>query len=488
MAVTITNINITSNLLTVTTGTTGNSSSPNNSFQAGDTVTLQGLTTNTFLNSQQVIVIGSTGSAFTASFTHANVNTSDTGTATTTKMVVRAAYNSSNDTDWKSWAQALSNALNNFGWVLDTTVNGMVNWSTTSGPSIQAQNQTTLGNNNGSWSSQGAWSNAHGAYTANSHYVTYADANTGKTSTWACVTGYTPTATSPPPPYDSTHWTLFPFEVWKGVSTSNSTVMFLKIEYINGNGGAYEPTFRVTLGTNDDTNGNVGTGANQQNFTQLFPSQVGNSGSTYFGSTFNCFFSGDAGNRFAALMWPEYTYTAVTGTTAVPGGTPFFFIERGISSTGTYQSSPTYWMWGSITYNQVVLNGTILQTSPSVFVKLSDTQLWCATASLTNSTAGSFTNQWGVPSTQSAQQPETLVMFPIYPVVGWVGNPITAAQSLKVTPNGASTIEYGDGPALATVTQQMYGSTRTYLCLKSATLALFGDASSQNNGVAMRFD
>ena len=488
MAVTITNINITSNLLTVTTGTTGNPGSPNNSFQAGDLVTLQGLTTNTFLNSQQVTVIGSTGSAFTASFTHANVNTSDTGTATTTKMVVRAAYNSSNDTDWKSWAQAISNALNNFGWVLDTAVNGTVNWSTTSGPSAQSQSQTLLANNNGSWSSQGAWSNAHGSYTANAHYVTYADANTGKTSTWACVSTYTPSATSPPPPYDATHWTLFPFEVWKGVSTSNSTTMYLKIEYINGTNSAYSPHFRVILGTNDDTNGNVGTGANQQNFTQLFPNQIGNSGGTYFGSVFNCFFSGDAGNRFAAMMWPEYSYTVVSGTTSIPAATPFFFIERGMSSTGTYQSSPTYWMYGSITYNQVVLCGTTLQTSPGVFVKLSDTTIWCACTASVNSASGSYTNQWGQPSTQSAQQPEELMMFPIYPIVGWVGNPLTVAQSLKINPNSSAGVEYGDAPALATVTQQMYGSTRTYLCVKSAALNLFGDSGSQNNGVAMRFD
>lgn len=484
MAVTITNINITSNLLTVTTGSTGNPGSPNNAFQAGDVVTLQGLTTNTFLNSQQVAVIGSTGSAFTANFTHANVNTSDTGTATTTKMVVRAAFNSSNDTDWKSWAQAISNAFNNFGWVLDTTVNGTVNWANTVGPSAQSQAQAILPNNNGSWSSQGAWSNAHGSYTANAHYVTYADPNTGKTATWACISTYTPTATSAPPPWDSTHWTLYNFEIWKGVSTSNSTVMYVKIEHIQIASSAYEPTFRITFGTNDDTNSNIGTGANQQNNAFQIPNTAGFSGGQYLGSTFNCYFSGDAGNRFAALLWPEID----AGLTSNVAGTgPFFFIERGVSNTGAYQSSPTYWIWGGESYNQIAFQGSFLQTSPGVFVKFSDSTIWCAAVQQSHTTAGQFTNQWLVPSTQSVQGAGVaqIAMFPIFPIVGWIGNPITSAMTTKVNAN--SGVESGDVPQLATVTHSMYGTTRSYLCVKSSAVSNFGDPNN-NNGIAMRWD
>jgi hypothetical protein len=71
--VTIADIAITSNVLTVT-GT--------NTLQTGATVLLAGLTTNTFLNGQTVTVTGSTGSTFTAAFTHANVSSGvDTGTA-----------------------------------------------------------------------------------------------------------------------------------------------------------------------------------------------------------------------------------------------------------------------------------------------------------------------------------------------------------------------------------------------------------------------
>jgi hypothetical protein len=70
---TITNIAITTNVLTV---------SCTNTFEAGEIVNLQGLTTATFLNNQTVTVSTAGGSSFTAAYTHANYTSApDTGTA-----------------------------------------------------------------------------------------------------------------------------------------------------------------------------------------------------------------------------------------------------------------------------------------------------------------------------------------------------------------------------------------------------------------------
>ena len=76
MPATITNIALTSNVLTVTCA---------NNFVVGQNVVLNGLTTNTSLNRLNFVVATATTAYFTATYTHANiVSGSDTGTATFT--------------------------------------------------------------------------------------------------------------------------------------------------------------------------------------------------------------------------------------------------------------------------------------------------------------------------------------------------------------------------------------------------------------------
>jgi hypothetical protein len=79
---TITNIALTSNVLTV---------SCVNNFTVGQNILLNGLTTNTFLNRVNLIVVTCSGTQFTAAYTHGNVvSGADTGTATYTNQT-RAA-------------------------------------------------------------------------------------------------------------------------------------------------------------------------------------------------------------------------------------------------------------------------------------------------------------------------------------------------------------------------------------------------------------
>jgi hypothetical protein len=71
----ITNIALTTNVVTITA---------NNNLAAGDTVTISGVTTATFLNGQTLTVLagGLSATAFTANFTHANYGSAgDTGYA-----------------------------------------------------------------------------------------------------------------------------------------------------------------------------------------------------------------------------------------------------------------------------------------------------------------------------------------------------------------------------------------------------------------------
>src|SRR5271168_1090618 len=71
---TITNVVILTNVLTITA---------HNTFTVGAQVNLIGLTAATFLNSQTVVITSSTGTTFTATFSHADyTSTPDTGTAT----------------------------------------------------------------------------------------------------------------------------------------------------------------------------------------------------------------------------------------------------------------------------------------------------------------------------------------------------------------------------------------------------------------------
>lgn len=469
MAVVITNINITSNLLTVTTpagSSTGNTSSPGNSFVAGELVTLQGLTTNTFLNSQQVTVLTSTGGTFTANFTHANVSTSDTGTATTTKAVRAQVKSAQLLSDYLTWAQGISNMLNNFGWVLDTGVNGTVNWATTIAPNVQGASPVA---NNGGYSSQGAWSNAHGAYTANVHYVTYTDPNTGSAATYLCSTGYTPTTASAPPPYDTTHWVVWNFEVWK--SNNALTTIFMKFEYIWQGATGWSPQVRVYVATGRDTSGNMGTAANQQNSTFSMPVNNGASAEPGYGT--NNYFSGDAGNRFTMILWAE-TYNDL--------GASFMTVERGLSSTGTYQSSPTYWSVHFFGYSNSSLSSTTLQTSPGVFVKNSDTNIWTLTCDLSMS-GSAFPNLTTEPNAAGVGN-MVIPLFPIWPIPGWVGNPITSAMTFKV--GGTSETQGGDTPNAAFVSTVMYGQTRTYYC--SHHVNFTGIALGADNGIAIRWD
>jgi hypothetical protein len=73
---TISNIALTSNVVTITTSAT-------HTFASGSLVAISGVGTATFLNGQTLTITGTTGTTFTAAFTHADYpSAADTGTVT----------------------------------------------------------------------------------------------------------------------------------------------------------------------------------------------------------------------------------------------------------------------------------------------------------------------------------------------------------------------------------------------------------------------
>jgi|SRR5271157_184279 len=387
-----------------------------------------------------------------------------------------APYDNYSFTSFSKWAQTIGTALSNFGWVKDTSVNGTVNWSTLTyspyhDPTNSLPAQTTLNFRN-------AWSNATVTYAAG-------DVVTSAGATWWCRVGYTTSASSPTPENEivaggTQHWVLYVFEVWKSAITPT---IYIKFEYGGFSSFTYSPFIRITVGTSDDTNGNLGTGAGQQQSNaQTIPFTTATTieqNPTYL----PCFFSGDSGNRFAMLMWAS---GEGLGLSTSPS---FFCVERSINSSGAYYTTQSgsvtpYFtaIWAGYSQNQAMQS--FINTTGTTWIKTStDSYITTLSADLSHGAApesGSPASSTGANSSYYIQVPA----LPIYPLVGWVGNPMTAAMSFKVGDSNTST---GDAPSYFTFTATLYGATRTYFAARY-NFTSFTCAGDTNNGLAMRYD
>jgi hypothetical protein len=362
--------------------------------------------------------------------------------------------------DFTTFGQAPGIALLAFGWTKDTTVNGTVNWSNVTQTPFQNQNGfpslTTI-------TYRGAYSNAAVTYNIN-------DTVTFNGMTWVNISSYTSSASTPTPGNEygnpggtTVRWVLYCFEIWKSATTPT---MYIKFEFTGNTSNYSQPQMRITVATSDDTNGTMGVGAGNQVTTAiLVPTSNISTGTA--GQDDTCFFSGDSGGRFALLYWPEFTSDA-----------SFFGVERSLSSTGTYYTSPSgavtpYWMTVSLVFSGSILTQYLINTTGSTWIKpATDTKITTLCYSGVHNdqfeSIGSNTGQGG--SNFSAPA------LPIYPLVGWVGNPLTIALSGKTL----------DFPSAGQFTVQMYGSTRTYLSTRNASFINFGEGG--NNVLAMRYD
>ena len=397
-----------------------------------------------------------------------------------TDTISNVAFDNTTLANFKSWGQAPGTALLAFGWSIDSTVNGVVNWSTLTYTPTQSNQTDFFGGFTlpafATTNSRGAWSNASVTYAIND-YVTYNGA------TWICRSGYTTSGNSstPTPDQDNTHWVLWVFEVW--ISATTPTI-YLRLEYTGQTSNTNVPRMRIAVATNDNTSANMGVGAGQQ----VIVNDINGTTSGYTARPnieFLCYFSGDSGNRFGMMMWAQADDIGTTGVNA----TGFFCVERSLSSSGAYYTTPSgavtpYWtaVWSG--YSVVNFQQSIVNTTGTTWI-LTNSEIHPTTASVfllhnTNpdnalslsQIATAFENQ-GYPGANA---------FPIWPLVGWVGNPMTAVMTFKAA-------FVTDAPYNASFTTLLYGSTRTYISSYNASsFANFGTGSSINNGLAMRFD
>lgn len=196
-----------------------------------------------------------------------------------------------------------------------------------------ASTTTTLTLNNPNGVSQAASATAT---------VTYAigDVVTNNNSSWLCTLAYTPTVSSPAPPYEwlnltTMHWVMYAYDVWQ---SQGATPIYIRLEYTGGQGSTAQqsliPRLRACVGTSVDTSGNLNSGTgNQQAITDVMtmtnPTPEPNI------SLGPCFFSGDSTNRFAMTMFPDQDGVAKST------GSGFFCVERSLDHNGNYYSTPS---------------------------------------------------------------------------------------------------------------------------------------------------
>lgn len=256
-------------------------------------------------------------------------------------------FDNSTLANFKSWAQAISNAFSTFGWT-QTTDTGQVNWGTI---------------------------------------------------------GAVPSG--------------FVYEIWKASDTLAATLpIFVKVEY---GASTTSVQLRFTVGTSSNGTGTI-TG---QTVSAAPWAAIGfntNQGATLF----PCFFSGTTG-EFRMWMW-------ASTTAGVPIGA-LFVIERSKDSSGN--NTADY-------FTAVITN----QNSSSQ----------CCQQSITLSGAGNRETGIITPTLTSNSNTGsalgTVAAFPVFPVLGKVGNPMLGLMSVvssDAAPNGTVTVA------------SMYGSTHTFI-------------------------
>jgi hypothetical protein len=369
--------------------------------------------------------------------------------------------------NFKTWGQAIGTALTAFGWSLDGTVNGTVNWSTLVNWPGQFGFTSTVINAIATTTSRGAFVNTN-TYSTND-YVTFNGA------TWICVSAYTSTATTPTPGNDigsglTQHWALWCFEIWKSAVTPTMYIRFEYYGFASSTNAGIQPQIRVIVGTSDDTSANLGVGAGNvrssgfvMNTTQVSTLALA------YGNNYPCYFSGDTGNRLAMLMWDDIDDAQ---------GTSFFCVERSLSNAGAYYTTPSgavtpYWTIISASYANSFTSQALINTTGSTWIQGSqDSQPWALNANLTHNgqveAIGTGTGM-GIGN-------QSFPALPVFPMVGWVGNPMTTVMSFKTS----------DAPHNGEYTISLYGTSRTYYATKNSIFANFG--GSTNNGLALRFD
>jgi hypothetical protein len=261
---------------------------------------------------------------------------------------------------------------------------------------------------------------------------------------WICNLSNS-TSNTTTPAADTTKWSQYFMEIWSAVS-SGLTTFYIKLEYgCSSNVG--KPMFTIQFGTGYVTNSGVLSG----NVSLTEQCMVDNAVAT---ST-ECDWSGDGQNWFGMMMWRGSTTQA-----------NFVCFERGISgqSAGApvYSSANQYitWLVGSGA-------GTPFWHQCSLFLGAVGT---------TNSVRNAWVSNVEIFTAGSQIVNNITPALPIFPLVGWCGNPLSCAQTYSLT----------DTTEGATVSSVVYGTAKNYLTTINAFVQKLGGTNA-TDGISIKW-
>ena len=243
-------------------------------------------------------------------------------------------------------------------------------------------------------------------------------------------------------------------------TNDGGTTFYLKVEYGTHGDGSNNPGMRFTGGTSTTRTGNVSgitTGAFKA------PDNVGGNGEG--ASTFNCYFSGDAG-RMCIMMWRDVTN---------PVNAWVMVVQRSINASGAYTNS--YFTLATQSYSG---NNCGTNQQSVMFGVGAGPQRNTGLRTRLNVLGGSFSSEIFNGST---------AVSPVFPEVGLFDNPMDALMvgcSGDFTEGQIVTIAAGNMP---------YGTAHTYVCSQRSgtngyAFACCGSDSTENHNqsIMMRYD
>jgi hypothetical protein len=251
------------------------------------------------------------------------------------------------------------------------------------------------------------------------------------------------------------------YEVWKNSNDSlfSTLPIYFKIEYGTEATASSGPQVRVQCGTGSNGLGTLtGTSMAAQTLYQTNSGVASKGSNTYF----NCYFSGDgSGSRLSMLLWADDTSSQTVSA---------WGFERSLDKTGAYTGQYFTWIVGSHGFSIATWFQNSIFVSGSAYGSGTPTTSFKGLATLATAS--------GSPS--FAAMAKGFTVLPVYPIVGYVGNPMTIFVAMPI-----GDIAAGNGFASVQTTTQLYGQSRTYLITKSNP---FNGMTSRSPGGGMRYD
>jgi len=259
------------------------------------------------------------------------------------------------------------------------------------------------------------------------------------------------TNNAPPNSSSNADWKVYNYEVWgfgNGDGLQGSSPWYFKLEY--GNIGTNCPAIGFTIGT-----ATTGTGALTTSGNNSYREIVGYSSATANSSNaYECDFYADSSNndKFAVIMWR-------TGSSSQ---NMFLGFERSKSNTGAETGLYVTYLKGqnpNAAWTQCSVQATGTPWSSS--------QRSTSYAISLNAAVSLSTGQFGT----------NIATWPVFPYLGYVGNPLTIVQGMHTT----------DAIEGQTYSTTVYGGSHTYLITKVANWATYF-ANGSGTAFAMRYE